>query len=175
MDSGKLLKQLLDNNERYLLPGFEKMTDAELRERVTPDANPVGWLMWHLSRVQDRAVAGMTGVDQTWIRDGWHSKFGMGPDPEQRGNGDTSEQVAAFTAPDASTLVAYYKAVRAQVDAFLEGLDADDPDRPVPGATPDKPVALSQRVPGLILEAVQHTGQVAFVRGLVQGPNWQAT
>lgn len=173
LDSGKLLKQLLDNNERYLLPGFEKMTDGELRERVTRDANPVGWLMWHLSRVQDRAVAGMIGVEQLWIRDGWHAKFRMGPDPEQRGNGDTSEQVAAFAAPDAPTLVEYYKVVRAQTDAFLDGLDDDDPERPVPGASPDKPVALSQRVPGVILEAVQHTGQVAFVRGLVQGPGWQ--
>ena len=45
MDSGKLLKELLDRNEQYLLPGFEKLTDAELRQRVTPIANPVGWLL----------------------------------------------------------------------------------------------------------------------------------
>ena len=173
MDSGKLLKELLDRNEQYLLPGFEKLTDAELRQRVTPIANPVGWLMWHLARVQDRAVAGMTGVDQLWIRDGWHSKFGKAADPEERGNGDTPEQVGAFVPPDAATLVAYYKAVRAQTDAFLDGLDADDPDRPVPGPAPDRLVPLSERVPGLILEAVQHGGQVAYVRGLVQGEDWR--
>lgn len=173
MDSGKLLKQLLDNNERYLLPGLEHMTDAELRERPVPGANPVGWLMWHLTRVQDRAVAGMTGVDQLWVKDGWHARFGMEPNPEERGNGDSPEQVGAFMPPEASTLLSYYKAVRTEVDAFLEGLDKDDPERPVPGIVPDKPTTLALRVPGLILEAVQHTGQVAYVRGIVQGPNWQ--
>jgi len=129
--------------------------------------------MWHLSRVQDRAVAGMTGVEQLWIRDAWHLKFGMGPNPEQRGNGDTTDQVGEFVAPDAQILVGYYTAVRAQTDEFLDGLDVDDPDRLVPGQSMDKPVLLSQRVSGLIVEAVQHTGQVAYIRGLLQGPNWR--
>jgi len=171
MDSGALLKGLLDRNEGYVLPGFAKLTDAELRQRVTPDANPIGWLMWHLVRVQDRAVAGMTGIDQRWIAGGWHAKFGMPADPEQRGNGDTSEQVAAFAA-SAQTLVDYYNAVREQTDRFLDGLATDDPERQVPGFGAGT-VALAQRVSGLILEAVQHGGQIAYVRGLVQGPGWQ--
>jgi hypothetical protein len=171
MDSGALLKDLLDRNEGYVLPGFAKLTDAELRQRVTPDANPIGWLMWHLARVQDRAVAGMAGIDQRWIADGWHAKFGMPGDPEQRGNGDTREQVGAFAA-SAQTLVDYYVAVREQTDRFLDGLDADDPERQVPGFGAGT-VALAQRVPGLILEAVQHGGQIAYVRGLVEGPGWQ--
>ena len=171
MDSGALLKDVLDRNEQYVLPGFERLTDAGLRQRVAPDANPIGWLMWHLARVQDRAVAGMVGREQLWIADGWHAKFGMGADPEQRGNGDTSEQVAAFTA-SAQTLVDYYQAVRAQTNAFLDGLEADDADRLVPGYG-SAMVTLSQRVPGVILEAVQHGGQIAYVRGLVQGEGWQ--
>jgi hypothetical protein len=171
MDSGALLKDLLDRNEGYVLPGFAKLTDAELRQRVTAGANPIGWLMWHMARVQDRAVAGMVGIDQRWIADGWHAKFGMGADPEQRGNGDSSDEVTAFAA-SAQVLVDYYAAVREQTNAFLDGLDADDPERQVPGfgaAT----VSLAQRVPGLILEAVQHGGQIAYVRGLVQGDGWQ--
>ena len=33
MDSGALLKELLDRNEGYVLPGFARLTDAELRQR----------------------------------------------------------------------------------------------------------------------------------------------
>ena len=75
-----------------------------------------------------RAIAGITGVEQRWIRDAWYVKFGMGPNPEQRGNGDTTDQVGEFVAPDAQILVGYYTAVRAQTDEFLDGLDVDDPD-----------------------------------------------
>jgi hypothetical protein len=171
MDSGKLLREVLDRNEHYLLTGFDQLTDAELRDPVAAGANPIGWLMWHVARVQDRAVAGMTGVDQLWIRDGWHAKFGKGTDPEERGNGDTPEQVAAFAAPSAALLLAYYAAVRAFVNDFLDTLDADDPERLVPGHG-NAMVPLASRVSGLLIEAVQHTGQIAYARGIVQGAGW---
>jgi hypothetical protein len=171
MDSGKLLRDVLDRNERYLLPGFERLTYAELREAVAVGANPLGWLMWHVTRVQDRAVAGMTGVDQLWVRDGWHAKFGMPADPEERGNGDTLAEAAAFEAPGAALLVEYYMAVRALVNDFLDGLEADDPERLVPGFGATM-VPLASRVAGLVIEAVQHTGQIAYARGVVQGEGW---
>ena len=167
MDSGKLLRDVLDRNEHYLLPGFERLTDAELRQTVAAGGDPIGWLMWHLTRVQDRAVAGM----QLWIRDGWHAKLGREADPEERGNGDTPEQVAAFAAPSAALLVEYYVAARAFVNELLDTLEADDPERLVPGFGAAM-VPLSSRAAGLVIEAVQHTGQVAYARGVVQGEGW---
>jgi hypothetical protein len=171
MDTGKLLKDVLDRNEHYLLPGFERLTDADLRNPVAEGANPIGWLMWHVARVQDRAVAGMVGVEQLWIRDGWHAKFGKGADPEERGNGDTPEQVAAFAAPSAALLLGYYVEVRTFVNDFLNTLDADDPERPVPGHG-NAMVPLQTRVAGLLIEALQHTGQIAYARGIGQGVGW---
>lgn len=171
MDSGKLLQEVLDRNEHYLLPGFERLTDAELSDPVAAGANPLGWLMWHLARVQDRAVAGMVGVEQLWISEGWHARFGQAADPEERGNGDSPEQVAAFAAPSAALLLAYYTAVRAFVNDCLDGLEADDPERLVPGSG-GAMVPLASRVAGLMVEALQHTGQIAYARGIVQGPGW---
>ncbi|MDA0798121.1 MAG: DinB family protein [Chloroflexi bacterium] len=171
MDSGKLLRDVLDRNEHYLLPGFERLTDAELRQTVAAGGDPIGWLMWHLTRVQDRAVAGMSGGEQLWIRDGWHAKLGREADPEERGNGDTPEQVAAFAAPSAALLVEYYVAARAFVNELLDTLEADDPERLVPGFGAAM-VPLSSRAAGLVIEAVQHTGQVAYARGVVQGEGW---
>jgi len=171
MDSGKLLREILDRNEYYLLPGFDGLTDAELRQPVAAGANPIGWLMWHVARVQDRAVAGMTDQEQLWIRDGWYARFGREADPEDRGNGDTSEHVAAFAAPSAALLLAYYTAVRAVVNGFLDRLDTDDPERPVPGFG-GAMVPLASRTGGLLIEALQHTGQIAYARGVIQGEGW---
>ena len=171
MDSGILLKEILDRNEHYLLTGFDQLTDVELRHPVADGANPIGWLMWHVARVQDRAVAQMRDVDQLWISDEWHAKFGMSPNPEQRGNGDSPELVAAFTPPSARLLLEYYVVVRAAVNDFLATLDSDDPERLVPGHG-SAMVPLSSRVAGLVIEAVQHTGQIAYARGVVQGEGW---
>jgi hypothetical protein len=116
-----------------------------------------------------RAIAGITGVEQRWIRDAWYVKFGMGPNPEQRGNGDTTEQVCEFVVPDAQTLAATtpqceHRPTNSSTASTLTILT---------GLSIDKPCLLSQRVPSLIVEAVQHIGQVAYIRGLLQGPNWR--
>ena len=113
----------------------------------------------------------MTGQEQLWIRDGWYARFGRKANPEDRGNGDTPEDVAAFAAPSAALLLAYYRAVRAVVNRFLDTLDTDDPERPVPGFG-GAMVPLASRTGGLLIEALQHTGQIAYARGVIQGEGW---
>jgi hypothetical protein len=79
--------------------------------------------------------------------------------------------VAAFAAPSAAVLLEYYVAVRAFVNEFLDTLEADDPERLVPGFGAAM-VPVASRIAGLVIEAVQHTGQVAYARGVVQGEGW---
>lgn len=35
-----------------------------LAARVDPDANSIGWLVWHLTRIQDDHLAGVAGTEQ---------------------------------------------------------------------------------------------------------------
>ena len=132
MSVGQVIKDALDRNERYMLAAIDGLSPEDLRARPAAESNPIGWLMWHLTRVQDYAVSTITEKETLWVRDGWHERFGMAPDPAYRGNGDTNEQVDAFAAPDVETLAAYYKAVRANTDAFLDSLTDADLTRMVP-------------------------------------------
>ena len=40
------------------------LTPDQLAYRVAPDANPISWLVWHLTRVQDDHVAKAFSVVQ---------------------------------------------------------------------------------------------------------------
>ena len=53
----------------------------DLKWQPHPDANSIGWLSWHLTRVQDDHVASLMGEEQLWIKDGWHAKFKRPADP----------------------------------------------------------------------------------------------
>lgn len=171
---GAVIQAALNRNETYMLAALDGLTPDELRARPAPDANPIGWLAWHLTRVQDYAVSTITGNDTAWVADGWHERFGMAPDPAYRGNGDSDEQVDAFSPPDVETLVAYYRAVRANTDAFLDALTEDDLSRLVPPVRGTELVPLAERLPGIIVETVHHGGQVAYARGLLKGKGWLA-
>ncbi len=140
---------------------------AALSHRPGPDANPIGWLVWHLSRVQDHHVSELAGVDQAWITHRWADRFGMPQDPDDIGFGHTSDQVAAVPATDAEVLAAYHDAVTDRTLEFVSGLDADDLDRIVDRRW-DPPVTMGARLVSIIGDDYQHVGQAHYVRGLLQ-------
>jgi hypothetical protein len=43
--------------------------------RPDADANSVGWLVWHLTRIQDDHLADAAGVDQVWPA--WRDRFAL--------------------------------------------------------------------------------------------------
>lgn len=145
---------------------LDGLTAEQLRARPAADANSIGWLLWHLTRVQDEHVAELLGSDQIWL-DGDHaSGFGLTPDPHDTGYGHTTDQVDAVrpTGPDAVT--AYYAAVWARTEAFLATLGAAELDQIVDERW-DPPVTMGVRLVSIVDDAVQHAGQAAYVKGLV--------
>ena len=89
---GQVIKDALNRNEEYMLAAVEGLSSEELHQRPAPESNPIGWLMWHLSRVQDFAVSSMSDRETVWVRDGWYERFGMALDPSYRGNGDPTSR-----------------------------------------------------------------------------------
>jgi hypothetical protein len=59
----------------------------DLSHRIAPEANTIGWLVWHLLRVQDDHVADVAGSEQVWTSKDW---FGPG-----RGRGRLDDLPAA--------------------------------------------------------------------------------
>ncbi len=137
-----------------------------LTERVSPDANPIAWLVWHLARVQDDHVAELLGVEQLWMEGDWARRFGLEPDPADTGYGHSTEEVAAVRPERAAVLVEYLDAVDARTRAMLEGLVPDDLDRIVDRSW-DPPVTLGVRLVSIADDSLQHAGQAAYVRGLL--------
>ncbi|TDW29411.1 mycothiol transferase [Cryobacterium psychrophilum] len=134
--------------------------------RADADANTIAWLVWHLTRVQDDHVAELAGREQTWTRDGWAQKFSLPFEPAATGYGHSSSEVAAVRV-DAELLGGYYDAVHAQTLAYLQALTDADLDevidrRWIPAVT------RGVRLVSVISDDLEHAGQAAFIRGLVQ-------
>ncbi|RBY94809.1 hypothetical protein DQ244_05980 [Blastococcus sp. TBT05-19] len=141
--------------------------DADgLHRRVTPDANPIAWLAWHLLRVQDDHVAELAGRDQVWTAQGWAERFGLPFDASETGYGFDRDQVSDVRVPSVDLLKGYAGAVHAQSAEFLRGLTDDDLDRVVDGSY-DPPVTVGMRLVSVIGDDLQHLGQIGYARGLL--------
>jgi uncharacterized damage-inducible protein DinB len=142
------------------------LTPEQLRTAPAEGANTVGWLVWHLTRVQDSHIAELLGEDQLYATGDWAPRFGRDTDPRDTGYGHSAKDVAAVRPENAQALLDYYDAVHARTLAYLEGLKADDLDRVVDEAW-DPPVTLGVRLISILDDDVQHAGQAAYVRGLL--------
>ena len=143
------------------------LTADQLVARPGPDANPIAWLVWHLTRVQDAQVAELVPADQVWVTGDWAAGVGLDPDPGNTGYGHSSAEVAAVRPRDGRALLDYLDAVAARSTAFVAGLDADALDRVVDRRW-DPPVTLGVRLVSVVDDCVQHAGQAAYARGLLE-------
>jgi hypothetical protein len=143
------------------------LTADQLRARVDPQANTIGWLVWHLTRVQDDHVARAFDVEQLWTSDGWQDRFGLPFEPADIGYGHSPEQVAAVRVDDGALLTRYTDAVVARSLDLLRAVTAADLDRVVDRSW-DPPVTLGVRLVSVLDDDLQHVGQAAFVRGLLE-------
>jgi hypothetical protein len=89
------------------------------------------------------------------------------PDPDNHGYGHTPEQVAAVRPERPEVLLEYLEAVDARTSAMLESLTPADLDRIVDRRW-DPPVTLAVRLVSIADDNLQHAGQAAYVRGLLE-------
>jgi hypothetical protein len=143
------------------------LTDVQLAHRPDPDANSIAWLVWHLTRIQDDHVADVAGSEQVWTADGWNERFAFPFDDSSTGYGHRSEDVAAVRVESGTLLTGYHDAVYERTVDYLAGVGAPDLDRIV-DASWDPPVSLGVRLVSVIEDDLQHAGQAAYVRGLVE-------
>lgn len=144
----------------------EGLSPEQLTFRVDPDANTIGWLVWHLTRIQDDHVAALAGRGQAWHEQGWVDRFGLPFGPAAHGYGHRSEDVAAVDVP-ADLLLGYYDAVHEQTVAYLAGIRDEEYDDIVDTSW-DPPVTRAVRLVSVVEDDMQHAGQAAFVRGVVE-------
>lgn len=167
MDVAELLLDLYGRTPPLADEAVSGLTLEQLQWQPDPDANTIAWLIWHLARIQDDYVAEMSGEgDQLWVTDGWAGKFGLEPDPNNHGYGHTSDEVLSVRPESPEVLLDYLRAVDERVRAYLATLTADDLDRVI-DTNWDPPVTLGVRTISIADDSLQHVGQAAYLRGLV--------
>jgi Protein of unknown function (DUF664) len=167
VESSDLLLTAFDNVETVVRRALDGIDPALLTARIDPEANTVGWLVWHLNRVQDDHVAEVADRAQAYTENGWADRFALPFDPSAIGYGFSSDDVAKTQVTDPQLLVDYHADVHARTAEFLRTLSADDLDRIVDRRW-DPPVTLGVRLLSVIGDDLQHAGQAALLRGFLE-------
>ena len=141
---------------------------ADLDWPPRPGANPLGWTVWHLTRVQDAQIADLMGEPDLWTRDGWHAKFDRPPVHDDHGYGHTAAQVRAFRSPE--------REGPARLSPRDHGPDQAVPRRAEPRRagseldeswyTPRPTVAV--RILSILADCHHHAGEASYIRGLLK-------
>lgn len=138
---------------------------AVLTRRVDPAANTLAWLAWHTGREQDAQLATLAGTPEVWVSDGWAARAALPFPDSEMGYGHTSEQVALVDVP-VDLLLGYADAVHRAARTYLDLLTDEDLDVVVDDSW-DPPVTLGVRLVSVVGDALEHAGQAAFLRGVL--------
>lgn len=154
-----------DRIQEVLHEILDGVAEAELAWQPGAGANTLGWLTWHLARVQDAQVADLATTGQVWTADGWADRFSLPFEPSATGYGQDPQAVTAVQA--APQLIAgYYDAVHDRTLEYLRGVDPAQLERVVDERW-DPPVTCAVRLVSILSDDLQHVGQAAYVRGLL--------
>jgi hypothetical protein len=162
---------------QLLLDGFQRVHDVvhraldgisetALTGRIDPEANTVAWLVWHIGRIQDDHVAGLAGDGQAWTSDGWAERFDLPFDRGAVGYGQSTEEVGHVRSR-ADLLLGYLDAVHERTCAFVRMVTDEDLERVVDKGW-DPPVTMAVRLVSVLSDNLQHAGQAAYVRGVLE-------
>ncbi len=169
-------QELITDGYGRVLEILEKALDGltldDLKEQPHPDCNNMGWLTWHLTRVQDDHIADLMGEKQLWIKDKWHARFNRPQDRKDIGFGHSPEDVVAFKSPDVESLLAYHRAVLDRSRRYMSNLSATDLDRELDEPWYQPVPTVGVRLVSVMSDCLQHAGQVSYVRGLLKGKGW---
>jgi uncharacterized damage-inducible protein DinB len=167
VDAKDILKDAFGRLPDLVRDAVQDLTPEQLRWAPAETANPIGWLVWHLTRIQDHHIADLMDTKQVYVSEGWAEKFGLKSDPSDTGYDHVPAEVAAVHAESWQVLVDYYTAVHERTVAYLDGLtDANLDD--IVDERWDPPVTRGVRLVSVLDDDSQHVGQAAYVRGLLQ-------
>jgi uncharacterized damage-inducible protein DinB len=166
VDVSQLLKEGFGRLPELVDEAVRGLSADQLTWAPAPAANTIGWLVWHLTRVQDHHISELLATDQVWAGDDWASRFGLEPDPHNTGYGHDAAGVAAVRPESAQTLIDYYDAVATRTVSLLEESTPETLDKVVDRRW-NPPVTLGVRLVSVLTDDLEHVGQAAYARGLL--------
>jgi uncharacterized damage-inducible protein DinB len=167
MELNELLVELFSRVTEEVHSAVDGLDAAALMTPPVEGANPVGWLVWHLIRVQDEHMAEILDEEQLWVTGDWAGRFGVAADPSNTGYGHSWDEVMSLRPESAAALIEYYEVVAARTRTFVQTATAPDLDRIVDERW-NPPVTLGVRLVSIADDDIQHAGQASYARGLIE-------
>jgi uncharacterized damage-inducible protein DinB len=170
MDVPTVVANALTVNAGFIQMALDGLSDESLMQRPNDQCNPIGWTLWHQTRVEDAILSNISGKPQAWVEGGWSDKFDASADPGDIGIGHSLEQVMALK-PTIEALKGYMAAVREKTLESLKALTPADLERELP--TPDGGTRKVGDYLGIVMiDNFHHSGQVCYLRGYLTGKGW---
>lgn len=166
MDVSGLLLDLYGRVGPVAREAVEGLDAEQLHRQPGKGANTIGWLVWHLARVEDAQIAELLERPQVWEEGEWAARFGLEPDPSNHGYGHSEQEMLAVRPVSSEALLEYLDAVEARTTSMLSELEPGDLDRVV-DRNWDPPVTLGVRLISVADDCLQHAGQACYARGLM--------
>ena len=166
MEPHEVLGDALSRGRGVLRRALAGMPDEALAYRPAGHMNPIGWLAWHITRVEDMHVADLMEEGQLWTEGGWHERFGMPADARNFGTRQTLDEVNQVRAPSAVLLLGYHDAVAERTHSYLGMLGPGDLDRVLDEPQWDPLPTVGVRLNSLVHHIAHHGGQIDYLRGL---------
>ncbi len=169
----QLVTDIYERISQELEVALDGLTIDDLNKQPCSGCNSIGWLTWHLTRCQDRAIAQLLGKEQLWIKDNWYVKFNRTFDPTDAGIGHSIEDTVAFRSPDASMLLEYHRVVlersKHYITSKLSEIELNrEFDKPKHPAITNVRISLMR----VINDNIQHLGQINYIRGMLKEWGW---
>lgn len=166
VNASALLTDAFSRIQQLVTTVVTGLSPDQLAYQPAAEANSIGWLVWHLLRIQDDHVADAAGSEQVWTAGGWRDRLGLPFDADDTGFGHGPEQVAAVRIAEPELLIGYSDAVHHRTAEFVSGLTEPELARVVDERW-DPPVTLAVRLVSVLGDDWQHVGQAAYLKGLL--------
>ena len=170
MNTLEFVGMVINGTRTATLDTVKNLTPEQLAWRAGTEANPVGFLLWHMFRTEDRYVRLLTNGQETYQTDGWSDKWTLPSTitgdraSMTTGNSWTIEEVGSFKVPPLSELQTYGDAVRKRALAIVKSINPDKLEEVPNAERPDWTNASYMR--SMITHEFGHQQQIDYIVGL---------
>ncbi|MFC2035148.1 DinB family protein [Chloroflexota bacterium] len=162
MDNAEFITGVFVRVSQVLETSLDGLTENEINQQPSPECNSIGWMVWHLTRVQDMFIATLSNNEQVWITEKWYEIFGRETDSNDIGYGHSPEDLTNFRAPDTKILLDYHHATLEKTKQYIRTIVPEELDRTIDNS---RVPTVALRLTAAISDNLQHAGQVAYLRG----------
>lgn len=171
MEAKDFIEVVLQRTQQSVAEAVKELTQRELAWRAGPEANSMGFLLWHITRSEDRNFQStLQQKPQIWETGKWPEKLGMATGPAEFGFGYTPEQVANFPVPPPSLMLEYAQAVRNGTLEYVHALTPQKLNERIQHPAFGN-LSAGQLIGRVLGHVTEHIGQIAYIRGLLKVAN----